>query len=109
MLKPNTIVFFFQLLTPKEHDILNKVIREKRDPTASRFTQETVDAQAKVVYFQSTLSVLLDDKVILSFPNIESFHTYNEFNGVISYYDNILGNKTITLRGFGKFEMKDHY
>ena len=100
---PNaSLLLFLQLLTQKDYNILNKVIREKRNPQSSRFIQEAIDIEAKVVYFQNTVTVILKGKLIFEFPGVDSFHTFNEFDGVQSFYGNVLRNETVTLRGFGQ-------
>ncbi len=96
-------VFFPQLLTQNDHDILNKLIREKRVPLSDGFVVKEIETDAKVIFHQNTITVLLKGELVYSFPGIYSFHTYNEFAGLRSYYSSqSFGNKTITLRGFGK-------
>lgn len=56
---------------------------------------------AKVVYSHRTVTVLVDGKVNSTFSHINSFHSFNEFDGVISFFGDLIGNETISLRGFG--------
>lgn len=73
--------------------------KDKRSQPKSRFEQENIDREAVVVYSRKTVIVFKDDYVLFTFNDITSFHSYNEFEGVTSFYD--IGNQTKQFRGFG--------
>ena len=73
--------------------------KHKRSQPKSRFEQENIDREAVVVYNRKTVIVFKDDYVLFTFNDITSFHSYNEFEGVTSFYD--IGNQTKQFRGFG--------
>ena len=37
-----------------------------------------------------------------SFENVASLHVYNEFDGVRSFYTDLLGDRKLHFRGFGQ-------
>lgn len=61
--------------------------------------QENIDRESVVVYNVQTITVIKHGKVILTFTGITSLHTYNEFDGVKSFYK--ITQKR-TFRGFGE-------
>ena len=51
--------------------------------------------------FPHSLTVFLKGEALFTFPGVDSFYSFNEFDGVISYYADILGNRTVSSREFG--------
>ena len=48
--------------------------------------------------------IALNNTVIQSFPAVTSFHSYNEFAGVSSYY---MTQEALSFRGFGEEKSLD--
>ena len=65
----------------------------------SRFLQVSVSKNESVVYSNLDVYILLNSTVIQSFPAVTSFHSYNEFAGVNSYY---MTQEVLSFRGFGE-------
>lgn len=64
-----------------------------------RLEQKNIPRDATVIYTHETIYVIKGKSVIFVYNKIESLHTYNEFDGVTSFYKT--GNKMETFRGFG--------
>lgn len=86
-------------MTQKDQAVLSN-LRHKRNPSSGE-SQLLIPVAAKVVYSHRTVTVLINEEANSTFSGINSFHTFNEFDGVISFFADIIGNRSISLRGFG--------
>ena len=64
-----------------------------------RFVQKEIPRDALVLFGGDEVTVTANKSVLLWFPNINTFNTYNDFDGVSTFSNE---KKTLNFRGFGK-------
>ena len=72
----------------------------------NRFLQVSVSTNESIIYSNWDVYIVLNKTILQSFPAITSFHSYNEFAGVSSYY---MTQEVLSFRGFGEQEPHNFY
>lgn len=65
----------------------------------NRFEQLSIAKNESVIYANQGVYIVLNNTILRHYPAITSFHTYNEFDGVTSYYKRY---DILSFRGFGE-------
>lgn len=82
---------------PKVSHIFRKATAQSYIP--QRFVQKPIPSDALVLYGRDEVTVTANQSTLLWFPNVNTFQTYNDFDGVNSFSNE---KKTLNFRGFGE-------
>lgn len=72
---------------------------KKFEVSPDRLIQKEIPQDATVVYNREIIFVVKKKSVLIAYKKVKSLHTYNEFDGVTSFYKT--GKKVEIFRGFG--------